>query len=168
MKPTVLVLGVPVRGQGMPTDLTVIAPRDATRASSRLAVAGLLSTALLLSGCASMQTRACGSGEQRMIEQSLYFGTQTPDGAVTPEQWSQFLGTVVTPRFPQGLSVWPGTGQWRAADGSITHEASYVLKLLHPDDAASEAAVREIAADYRQRFRQEAVMRVRAPACVSF
>lgn len=128
-----------------------------------IALAGLLSVA-----CGSVHTRPCGAGGQRMVEDKLYLGTQTPDGAVTPAQWSQFLSEVVTPRFPQGLSVWTASGQWRSADGSITREDSYVLDLLHDGDAANEAAVREIAADYQQRFRQEAVMRVRTPACVSF
>lgn len=123
---------------------------------------------LLPAACMTAHTRPCGPGEQRMVEDKLYLGTQTPDGAVTPAQWSRFLGEVVTPRFPQGLSVWDASGQWRSADGSITREDSYVLNLLHDGDAVDDAAVREIAAGYKQRFRQEAVMRVRVPACASF
>ena len=121
-----------------------------------------------LGGCASLASRDCSPGEQRMVSEMIYFGTQTPDGAVTPEQWTRFLGEVVTPRFPQGLTVWPAAGQWKAADGSITREASYVLNLLHADDAANEAAVRAIVGDYRARFRQEAVLRVKSRACASF
>lgn len=135
---------------------------------ARLPCIAIALASLLPAACVSMHTRPCGVGEQRMVEDKLYLGTQTPDGAVTPAQWSRFLGEVVTPRFPQGLSVWEASGQWRSADGSITREDSYVLNLLHDGAAANEAAVREIAADYRQRFRQEAVMRVRTPTCVSF
>ena len=115
-----------------------------------------------------MHPRSCAPGEQGMVNEMLYFGTQTPAGAVTTEQWSQFLGTVVTPRFPQGLTVWPASGQWQSADGSITREASYALNLLHPDDAASETAIRAILAEYKSRFRQEAVLRVKSSACASF
>lgn len=126
-----------------------------------LALAAVLPTA-----CASLGP--CAGGEQSMVEEALYFGTQTPDGTVTAAQWSEFLRSEVTPRFPQGLTVWPASGQWRAADGSIKREASYVLTVLHEGDPASEAAVRGIAAAYKQRFRQEAVMRVQMHACVSF
>lgn len=121
-----------------------------------------------LAGCTSIPSRGCAPGEQDMVSETLYFGTQTPDGAVTSEQWAQFLSTVVTPRFPKGLTVWPASGQWRSADGSITRESSYVLNLLHADDTANEAAVRSIADDYKQRFRQEAVLRVKARACAAF
>ena len=51
-----------------------------------------------------------------MVSEMLYFGTQTPDGAVTAEQWTQFLATDVTPRFPRGLTVWPAAGQWQSAE----------------------------------------------------
>lgn len=122
----------------------------------------------ILGGCASLPSHDCAPGEQRMVSEMIYFGTQAPDGTVTPEQWTRFLGEVVTPRFPQGLTVWPAAGQWKAADGSITREASYALNLLHADDAASEAAIRAIVGDYRTRFRQEAVLRVKSRACASF
>jgi uncharacterized protein DUF3574 len=121
-----------------------------------------------LAGCTSIPSRSCAPGEQDVVSETLYFGTQTPDGPVTSEQWAYFLGKVVTPRFPKGLTVWPASGQWRSADGSITRESSYVLNLLHPDDTANEAAIRSIADDYKQRFRQEAVLRVKSRACAAF
>lgn len=121
-----------------------------------------------IAGCASAPAPACASGEQPMISEMLYFGTRTPGGIVTAEQWTQFLAEVVTPRFPRGLTVWPASGQWKSRDGSITREASYALNLLHADDAANETAIRAIVDDYRARFRQEAVLRVKSRACASF
>ena len=67
----------------------------------------------------------------------------------------------MTPRFPQGLTVWRADGQWRGADGVIVREPSFVLELIHPDSAAPERAVTEIIADYKHRFQQESVLRVR-------
>jgi hypothetical protein len=121
-----------------------------------------------LAGCASVPAPVCASGEQAMVSEMLYFGTQAPEGAVTPEQWTQFLATDVTPRFPRGLTVWPAAGQWQSANGEITREPSYVLNLLHADDVAGDAAVRAVIDAYRTRFKQEAVMRVRSRACTSF
>jgi hypothetical protein len=43
-----------------------------------------------------------------------------------------------------------------------------VINLLHGEDGGSEGAVRAIVAEYKARFRQEAVMRVTSAACVSF
>jgi hypothetical protein len=45
---------------------------------------------------------------------------------------------------------------------------SYILHLVHPDDAPSETAVSELVAAYKTQFQQEAVLRVKTHACVSF
>jgi hypothetical protein len=128
----------------------------------------LLSCLACVGGCATTPSGGCTGSEEPMVSELVYFGTQTPEGTLTPAQWAQFLGEVVTPRFPQGLTAWPASGQWRGAGGAITREASQVLNLLHPDDAASEAAIRAIVDEYRTRFRQEAVLRVKSRACASF
>jgi hypothetical protein len=127
------------------------------------------SAALLVAGCASTQAPACGPGETSSVNELLYFGTvKPPGGVVSPEEWGSFLATVVTPRFRQGLSVWQASGQWQSADGSLTRENSYVLNLLHADSAEAEVAIKAIMVEYRARFHQEAVLRVKSPACVSF
>ena len=124
---------------------------------------------LSFAGCATSPAQiACASGEQRLVHEALYFGTATPTGVVTRAQWDEFLASVVTPRFPDGLTAWQASGQWRGADGTIVHEDSHVLNLLHPDDAASDRAVREIVEAYKTRFAQDAVLRVQAQACASF
>ena len=99
---------------------------------------------------------------------SLYFGGAYPDRVVTPEQWKEFVDRVVTPRFPQGLTAWETSGQYRTAAGVIQREPSWILQLVHADDGASEAAIREIRAAYQTQFKQESVLRVRSKACVSF
>jgi hypothetical protein len=125
--------------------------------------------AISLSGCASLPRQlACSSAEQPLVQEALYFGKATPTGVVTAEQWAGFLGSTVTPRFPEGLTVLEASGQWRGADGVIVREGSHVLNLLHADDAASEKAILEIVAAYKSQFQQEAVLRVRTRACASF
>ena len=93
-----------------------------------------------------MHRQACSSAEQLFVHELLYFGTAKPQGIVSPEEWAEFLSATVTPRFPQGLSVWQTSGQWRGADGVVIREASYVLNILHADNATDENAVREIVA----------------------
>jgi len=129
----------------------------------------LLGAPLLLAGaCAQVPGPGCSSGQQAAVQDLLYFGTAMPGGTVTAEDWRLFLDTVVTPKFPEGLSVWPVAGQWKSAAGPIVREGSFVLDLVHPEGAGHDAAIGEIVASYKARFRQEAVMRVRSPVCISF
>lgn len=128
----------------------------------------ILALALGLTACAATHQHACTTGEQSALHDSLFFGTAKTNGVVTQEEWTEFLRSVVTPRFPQGLTVWKASGQWRSSDGSILREASHVLNLVHPNDEPTEKAVLEIVAAYKSRFQQESVLRVKAPACASF
>lgn len=122
----------------------------------------------LLAGCASMGGSGCAVGETAAVGETLYFGMARPaGGVVSSEEWAEFLRTVVTPRFPAGLTAWPAAGQWRGNDGQVVREDSHVLTLLHPPDASSENAVQAIVADYKTRFAQEAVLRVRSRVCMS-
>jgi Protein of unknown function (DUF3574) len=100
----------------------------------------------------------------------LYFGTQKPGGApVTEAEWHAFMEEEVTPRFPDGLTVLRGYGQWRNAAGVITRETSAVLIILYEPSAEKEAGIEDIRAAYKDRFAQESVMRVDGPTqCVSF
>lgn len=135
-------------------------------ATVRAALAGIVAASLLV-GCAAAQGDSCAAGESRASD-TLYFGTAAPGGVVTREEWDRFLREVVTPRFPQGFTQWDASGQWRSADGAIVREATHVLLVVHPADPQAEANVRAIAAEYKSRFGQEAVLRVRSEACVSF
>jgi hypothetical protein len=94
---------------------------------------------------------------------TLYFGTQRQDGGVVSDaEWRQFLADVVTPRFPDGLTWWDGEGQWRDAKGSLEHERTHILQLVHTSDARLNGAVAEIIAEYKRRFAQESVLHVRS------
>lgn len=123
---------------------------------------------LVLAGCAANSTADCAPGERPAIVDTLYFGTTRPQGAVTATEWAAFLRDAVTPRFPQGLTWWDAAGQWRAAGGGILHEAAHVLQVVHAPSAAADAAMRAIVGDYKARFQQEAVLRVRVPGCMAF
>ena len=132
----------------------------------RALLALVFSTALF--GCASVERHACTSGEKSTVSEAIYFGMAKPTGGVVShEEWSDFLRTVVTPHFPAGLTVWPASGQWRGADGQVVREDSFVLNLIHPPEASAEEGIRAIIAQYKMRFAQEAVLRVRSSVCTS-
>lgn len=109
------------------------------------------------------------AGGQAWVEDRLYFGRGIAGGdSVTDAQWAEFLRERVTPRFPDGLTVFHAAGQWRNPDGSIQREGTLVLDLLHPGTMAADTAVEGIARDYETRFRQQSVLRVTTPATVRF
>lgn len=131
-------------------------------------VSAALVSLLLVPACAALEKPACEAGTRASIQDTLYFGTGKTNGVVTAEEWSRFLETTVTPRFPQGLTISEASGQWRDANGSLVHEATHVLQLVHPGDAASENSITEIVSAYKKQFQQEAVLRVKDSVCVSF
>jgi hypothetical protein len=131
------------------------------------ALTAVATASLWLSGCSTVGAPACASGEQASIAEVVYFGANKPGGVVSPEEWSTFLREVVTPKFPAGLSVWQASGQWQGGDGTLTKESTFVLSLVHARASSFEASVRAIIAEYKRRFQQEAVLRVKSHVCVS-
>ena len=110
---------------------------------------------------------SCPVGLKSMSEAELFFG-RGGVSAVTNNDWQQFLSKEITPRFPDGLTVEDGAGQWRNASSAIIREASKHLIIVlpgAPDDAAKLAAIRKA---YKQRFRQESVMLLEHEVCGSF
>lgn len=104
-----------------------------------------------------------------MARLEMLFGTSRSHGApVTDEEWARFLDTEVAPRFPAGLTVLRGPGQWRGNDGRLAKEQSNMLVIFHEPSALADAEIEAIRAAYKQRFDQESVMRVDGMSCVSF
>ena len=99
----------------------------------------------------------------------LLFGLSrsgAPD--ITEQEFKQFIDTKVTPRFPDGLTVLSGDGQFKDASGAIVAEGSKLLVLLYPFSPQSSKLVEEIRRDYKELFQQESVLRVDDLSCVSF
>lgn len=116
--------------------------------------------------------RRAPEGQRRnalaFVRTELFFGSAKPDGAVTEEEFKAFLDEVVTPRFPDGLTVMKADGQFRGADGVTIKEDSYVLILLYPVEGqkASSRSIDAIRAEYMRRHQQESVLRVDDPFLV--
>ena len=114
-------------------------------------------------------TAACVVGDTAMVREVVYFGRNRPDGGtVSDPEWRRFLDEVVTPRFPYGLTVVDATGQWRGQSGAVEQERSEIVTVFHAGDAASRQAIADVAAEYKRRFKQEAVLRERSTTCARF
>ncbi|GGT90977.1 DUF3574 domain-containing protein [Streptomyces violascens] len=97
---------------------------------------------------AQAQTAARGSS---YLATHLYFGTGRHNGEppITDDQFMKFVADVITPRFPSGLTVQQGRGQWRDKTGSINREISYELTVLYP---AREAHTHDPDIEYIRRL----------------
>lgn len=129
---------------------------------------------LLASGftaCATAPLRSIAQDGTACNERRLdriVFGMNSPSGPVDDAQWQAFLADTVTPRFPDGLTIYRTQGQWRGASGEVEREESRVVEIVHGDDAEGRKGIAEISAEYKSRFEQEAVLVIstRALACL--
>lgn len=112
---------------------------------------------VVLAGVAVAVPAAEAAKRTAAIQSTLYFGLSTPGGdGVSEQQWAEFLTEVVTPRFPDGLTVFTAYGQGGPKPGKVMAEATKVLLVVHPDTAAASSKIDEIDAEFRRRFGQNA------------
>ena len=64
--------------------------------------------------------------------------------------WNGFVRTVLTPAFPEGATVWDAAGQWRAPNGDLVRERSFVVELVHFVTPDVEARVQKVMADLQE------------------
>ena len=84
-------------------------------------------------------------------------------------RWRQFLAREVTPRFPDGLTVYETTGQWRDPQRNVVvREKSRVLRIIIAADEPANDKIEAVVAAYKKQFAQKSVGIVARPACVSF
>lgn len=108
-------------------------------------------------------------GTQVLVRTELYFGRLKPDGAVvTDAEWRAFVAEEITPRFPDGFTVFDALGQYRGRDGQIVSEPTKVLLIVHEMDARRRGAIQELRDLYRRRFQQESVLLIESPARAGF
>jgi hypothetical protein len=129
-----------------------------------------LTLALWLGGCVGAPPLACRAGQQATLTATLLFGRHAGGRlAVSDADWSRFLAGEITPRFPDGLTVFDASGQWRdPARGVATREPSKVVLIVYRDEPTAQARLTAIAEAYKRRFAQRSVGIVVNPGCASF
>jgi len=108
------------------------------------------------------------SGAMPFVRSELYFGTARPDGVVTETEFRAFVDQLVTPRFPDGLTLIKGDGQFRSEGSVVIKEQSFVLILLYPYGTRDECLrrIERIRTLYKTQFNQQSVVRVDDPYIV--
>lgn len=151
---------------GLTGTAVVAAADDASRARPEPTM-----TALAPAGTA-IPTIAPTSGPigEQFARTELFFGTERPGPDVTNRQFKAFVDRVVTPRFPDGLTQYDASGQFRDSTGRIVKEQSKVIVLLYPiaDAGQSTVKIEEIRDIYEKAFEQESVLRADSVELVDF
>jgi hypothetical protein len=135
-----------------------------------LLLAPILTSSRTAASTAPSGQNPCQGRSDLWTRTELFFGSAKPDGStVSDEEFRRFLDEEVTPRFPDGLTLLVGLGQYRGASGTLVQEKSMLLVLLHPSNEPDGAGhIEAIRGAYKTRFRQESVLRLDACAVVSF
>jgi|SRR5215813_2164317 len=126
--------------------------------------------ALTLDGVADAQSLACSSPQKPQQVVDLLFGRKIGGRiGVTEAQWARFVDREITPRFPDGLTVFNASGQWRDAEHNrIVREPSKIVTIVLPGKPEDGEHLNAIVEAYKARFRQQSVGMILRPACVSF
>ena len=125
--------------------------------------------AMAVVACSDTDAPVCPDGSDEWVRYELFMGRSSQSVEVVDDAaWDAFLDDTVTPRFPDGLTVFDGSGQWRGSDGMVRKERSKVLVILAPPGDDGESRIGEVSDEYKRRFNQESVLQVVTGACVSF
>jgi len=113
---------------------------------------------------------ACPVGERPMLHVRIYFGQTEGDGKpIAASAWEDFVAATVTPRFPEGFTVYDASGQWRdLKTNAIDREPSKIIEVDRRDTQDLHVKIEEIRKTYQKHFHQQAVGLVTLPACGSF
>jgi hypothetical protein len=148
--------------------------------------AGLLLAVSLWGGCAQVGVKrgetavsATMQGETerppaaQWLRTELYFATGRVDAGDevggSEADWRLFLDREVTPRFPDGFTVFDAYGQWRMSGSDrIGRLRSKVLVILHEDTSAKQALVEEVRVAFKRETGQQSVLRSTSLVEVSF
>ena len=113
-------------------------------------------------------------GQAPTLVVQMFFGQSIKNrGPVTRREWNDFLRQTVTPRFPDGLTVYDAYGQWLDRDTNrnahhVTRENSKVIMIATQNTDAVRESIMAISDTYRKRFHQQSVAIVSNMACVAF
>jgi hypothetical protein len=135
-----------------------------------LRAAAILVLALALAGAAGAQSADCRAGQHPKELAELMFGRNVGNRlAVSETQWSRFVDREIISRFPDGLTVLNGAGEWRdRTSNKLMREPSKIVQIVLPGAPEDIARLNEIVETYKRRFKQQSVVVIVRPACVSF
>ncbi|MEQ4576543.1 MAG: DUF3574 domain-containing protein [Gammaproteobacteria bacterium] len=152
----------------------------------------LLAAAFALSACSTLAPTAPGTSgttatlqgdaarpadAHGWVRSELYFGVGEETGPaerpqtekISEAQWRAFLDKEVTPRFPDGLTVFDAYGQWLFRGAKEPNRlATKVLVILHEDTPQRRADIEAIRLAWKRATGHQSVLWSRQAVDVSF
>lgn len=139
----------------------------APRAGPAAAIPGAAAPTAAMRGDAARPAEA-----GNWLRSELYFSVGDegdPGSAIDEAQWRAFLDREVSPRFPDGLTVLDGYGQWLfRGEGRPRRQRAKVLVVLHEDSPARRADIEAIRLAWKRATGHQSVLWASQPARVSF
>ena len=132
----------------------------------------VISLCIFLAACAHDATRSPAASD--WVQTELFFGIVVKDAdaavvAQREQRWQAFLDKEVTPRFPEGLSVFDVAGQWLSPKrGTIGYEHSKALLIIYHDSPQHRADIEAIRSAWKALTNDESVLRINQSVDVSF
>lgn len=114
---------------------------------------------------------------QGWVRSELYFGVgeesgasdRTQTDAISEAQWRDFLDKQVTPRFPDGLTVFDAYGQWLFRGAKEPNRLrTKVLVVLHENTPQRRADIEAIRLAWKQATKHQSVLWAQQAVEVSF
>ena len=111
------------------------------------------------------------------VRSELYFGVGEESGAsdreqtdaISEAQWRDFLDKQVTPRFPDGLTVFDAYGQWLFRGAKEPNRLrTKVLVVLHENTPQRRADIEAIRLAWKQATKHQSVLWSQQAVDVSF
>jgi len=120
---------------------------------------------VLTASAAAQSGLQCSGTQKAWTVAELLFGRNN----VSDKAWDRFLADEVTPRFPDGLTVYDARGQWRNPETKkISRERSKVVMIAMPPAEDNQTRLDAVIEAYKTRFKQQSVGLILRPSCVSF
>jgi hypothetical protein len=121
---------------------------------------------------AALKNDAARPEAAHWLRSELYFGASpagVPDGGMAEMRWRAFLDKEVTPRFPDGLTVFDAYGQWRDRGSNVIDRIyTKVLVVLYEDTPANRASIDAIRLAWKMSTHDQSVLLATTPVDVSF
>lgn len=138
--------------------------------SSFVRLAAGVVVALSLAACATTPPPpTCPAGQQRLRTAQLFFGRNVgAKPGVTDTAFGRFVDEELTPRFPDGLTILDGGGQWRGDENKLIRESAKIVLIVLPLAGDSGERIEAVRNAYKARFKQDSVLLITQAACVSF
>ncbi|HLZ77578.1 DUF3574 domain-containing protein [Phenylobacterium sp.] len=125
-----------------------------------------------LTGCISTYTvppPACPAGQEAQRTAQLFFGRNIGgQPGVSEAEFQKFIDQEITPKFPDGLTVMDGGGQWRGDENKLIREAAKVVLIVLPKRGDASGRIEAVRNAYKARFHQDSVLLITQSSCVSF